>query len=889
MSERDDRLANEQARHSKSERRSGSIGGQGGGADPKGESERQPVAAARRRKVPRWLLWTVGVLVFLIAGGVATLKLVFTPEKLRSMVEPRLEARINRDIELGAVNLRLFPRLAIRLSDLSVANPPEFEPQPSLAFDAVDVQVRLWPLLKKQLELGEVRLLGPVVRYEVLADGRTNFDDLVSASGDTTTDEPTVAAPPGMESSGPEAAAAAAFAVQELVVRDGRVFYSDGRTGRGASLALGGRLSAVPRAESRGRIESEGNFDLASIRALIPNFGEDSLTVPDIEFGYQAMVDLGGDSLGLSVIEARVGEIELDGSGKVLGLRGARSIALALESNEVDIADFIASLPAAVQPQSIEAGGRAVLSLNLSGPFGDGAFPEVAGALDLTDVSASHAEHGRLLRDGVGQATFTASSLSLPSFTGELLGRPFELQLAARDLRNPVVEGRFRGDLDIEELSRFRESETPAEGMMSVDVGFTGPVQERSQLRVTGPVELTDVVYRSAALAVPAEIDTMVVQLTGAGVAAENVPIKLGDSDLTVSLSSETLLQAALDPEAMARPLVEFSARSLRLNLSEIRADTFTVGYGQLVAARLAGQSVGGRDPGTIARDRYPLPTMPPLDAHGRVQIGEFLNAPLRALNVAFDVSLQDGVVRVEELQSQVYGGRLTGGLKLDLSGGEPPFALDYDLSLTAAQAGNFLASWTRLGQALSGVVDFSIRGSSPLDETLLPTPQAVAAAGQAAFRDGSFANFPLARELANKFKVDTEYVSAFKDLGGAFKIENGAFVVEEWGYSADDWTADLSGSAGLGGTLDLRLVMNLPPSALERASLLAGGGVLGGLVNELADSDEPLPVVLGVSGTITSPALDVDSQALQAALKERLGDTGTDVLRRLFRRPPPN
>jgi len=863
---------------------------------PESEQESRPQVQPRRKKLRRWLIYTLAAVVIVIAGGIATLKLVFTPEKLRSMVEPRLEARINRDIELGAVNLRLFPRLAIRLVDLSIGNPPDFDSQPALAFEAVDVQVRFWPLLRKQLELGQVRLLGPVVRYQVLADGRTNFEGLTS-SADVGGGEPSEAAAlAAATAEGQEAAessvpaATAAFAVEDLVVRDGRVFYSDGRTGRGASLSVEGRLSAVPEAESRERFVSEGGFDLQAIKALIPNFGEDSLVVPDIELGYQAVADLRGDSLELNVLELKYGDIDLAGSGKVLGLRGERSIALAMESSEIDIADFISGLPQAFQPKALEASGRAHLALNVSGPFGDGAVPEIGGTLDLERVGASHAQHGRVLRDGAGQATFDISSVSLPAFTGELLGRPFELQLAARDLRNPVVEGRFRGTFDIEELSRLRESPTPAQGMMSVDVTFTGPVKERSALRVNGPVQLTRLVYRSPALAVPAVVDTMVLRLTGAGIAAENVPIRLGDSDLTVSLTSETLLQAALSDEPAARPLVEFTARSVRLNLSEIRADTFTVGYGRLVAARLAGQNVGGRDPGAIARERYPLPTLPPLDARGRMQIGEFLNAPLRALNVAFNVTLQDGVLRVEELESQVYGGRLTGGLSLDLSQGAPPFPLDYNFNLSAAQAGSFLSSWTRLGSALSGVVDFDIQGSSPLDETLLPTPAALAAAGNAAFREGSFANFPLTRELANKFKVDNDYVSAFKDLGGAFKIENGAFVVEEWGYTAGDWTAGISGSAGLGGALDLQLAMELPPSTLERASLLAGGGVLGGLVNDLAKSDEPFPVVLGVSGTITNPALDVDSQALQQALEQRLGDTSADMLRRLFRRrPPPN
>lgn len=889
MSERDDRLEKGKESRGRRQKQGGPAkrSDDGREGNPDAEPGRQP-DTARKRKVTRWAIWTVAVLVILIAGGIATLKLVFTPEKLRSMVEPRLEARINRDVELGAVSLRLFPRIAIRLSDLSIANPAGFPPEPSLALDAVDVQVRLWPLLRKQLELGQVRLLGPVVRYQVLADGRTNFDGLTTAAvGDTAMAAASAAGQERDEPSG-AGAAAAAFAVQDLVVRDGRVLYSDRRSGRGASLSLEGRLSAIPEAERRGWILSEGDFGLASIKVLVPKLGEDSVTLPNIDVGYEAVVDLSGDSIELNSIEAHYGDVTLGGSGKVLGLRGSRSIALALESEDVDIGDFIAALPAAYQPEAIEADGRARLSLRVSGPFGDGTIPKIEGTLDLASVSASYAEHGRLLRDGAGQATFDANSLSFPSFTGELFGRPFELRLAARELQNPVVEGRFHGSFDIEELSKFRASETPAEGVMAVDVTFEGPVKQPAELVVTGPVELTKVVYRSAALAVPAQIDTMKVQLTGAGVAAENVPIRLGDSDLTVSLSSETLLRAALNPE-MPPPLVQFTARSLRLNLSEIRADTFTVGYGQLVAARLAGKRVGGRDPGAIARERYPLPTMPPVEARGQVQIGEFINPPLRALNVAFNVGLRDGVITVEQLQSQVYGGRLTGGLSLDLSGGEPPFELEYDLNLAAAQAGSFIQNWTRLGSALSGVVDFDIKGSSPLDETLLPAPEAVAAAGQAAFREGSFANFGLTRELANKFKVDQEYVSAFKNLGGAFKIENGAFVVEDWKYAAQEWTAGISGSAGLAGALNLKLAMSVPPSALEKASLLAGGGVLGGLVSGLADSDEPLPVVFGVGGTIASPALEVDSEALQQALNQRLGDSGKDMLRRLFRRPPPD
>ncbi len=91
-----------------------------------------------------------------------------------------------------------------------------------------------------------------------------------------------------------------------------------------------------------------------------------------------------------------------------------------------------------------------------------------------------------------------------------------------------------------------------------------------------------------------------------------------------------------------------------------------------------------------------------------------------------------------------------------------------------------------------------------------------------------------------------------------------------------------------MGGALDLKLAIELPPAVLEQAGLIGGTGPLAGLLGQLRQDDKPILVAVGVGGTISEPALRVDSESLQKALEARLKDTGQDLLRQLIK-PPRN
>ncbi len=828
---------------------------------------------ARRSRVPRWLLIGAGAVVLVIVGGIATLKVLFPPDRLRALVVPRIEERVGRDVQLSSVKLQVFPRIAVRLADFSIANPPGFSSEPAVRLDALELQLRFRPLLRRQLEFKEVRLVKPDIRYEVLADGTSNFKGMGSA------DKADEGQPAGKESAGPSG-----LVVSQLSLLNGSVFYQDARTDRVARLTVDAQVSADRVPERPQAMQSQGEINLRSIRALIPSMGADSLTLPDVQIDYSLLMDSPGDSLAVPKLAVMLGELPLDGSGAVRGLSGDRAIDFGLASGEIDVAKFLAALPPGLRREGLDASGRASLSITAKGRLAAGK-PEIKGSIQLQDLAAAYGEYGQLLTNAAGEVTFDTASLRLPDFQGALWGRPFSLQLKVSNFAAPTLDGRARGSVSLAKLSEVRGQAAPATGDAAFDLSFAGPAREPARLRVTGPLELQNITYKSPSLGVPAQIKATTVRLTGTGVVAERMPVQLGKSDVALSFSSQNMLQYFLSGDSTAAPPpMEFTLTSRFLDLSEILTDT--MGYGKLLTARLAGKKLDGREPGEIAKEKYKVPSQPRVRVTGRVQLAELLNPPTRGQNISFNVELANGVLEVKNLAGQLYDGQLTGGLSVDLRPAQAPYPLRYDIHLKGAQATSFVTRWTRLGSAVSGKLDFDITGSAPLDEGLLPLADALAATGRSTINEGQFQDFGPVRALANKLKTEGPTLSDIKQLGGNYRIENGMFILDDWTYSGQNLQTAISGSAGLNGSLNLKLAMKVPPSMLQKAGLLEGGGVLADLTRQLGGQNETLNLAVGVRGTMANPEMQVDSEGLKKELESRLQGKGQDLLKRLIKPP---
>ena len=105
-------------------------------------------------KIIKWLLWLV--LFVVVIGGGAAIFLVITvdPNDLKPQISERVESATGRTLTLGGdLSWQFYPWVGVTINDFALSNRPGFEPAHMLKADKVDVQVKLMPLLSKQLEV----------------------------------------------------------------------------------------------------------------------------------------------------------------------------------------------------------------------------------------------------------------------------------------------------------------------------------------------------------------------------------------------------------------------------------------------------------------------------------------------------------------------------------------------------------------------------------------------------------------------------------------------------------------------------------------------------------------------------------------------------------------
>jgi hypothetical protein len=829
--------------------------------------------ASRFHRPPRWLIIGLVVLVLLPVAGMAAAKAMFPPERLREIAEPQLERRIARDVSLGSVSLKVFPAIAIRLTDVQIENPPDgFSDQPAVRMDALDLRLELLPLLfRRQFRLSQVRLVAPLVRYEVAADGSNNLSGLL-ASDSAAVDAPA------------DAPAGSSFDIEDLVVVQGALAYVNSESRRAGRAGFEGRLDVLPPEREGGPLASSGGFHLFD--ALMIADGRDTTHLPAVDITYRVVFEGDGARVAVPELTVRTAGLRLEGEAASRAEGESRTVRLELASEEFDLADLLSELPEPLVADTLELDGRARLELRYAGELGGDPGPVLSGSGSYSNVSLATPGRGQVADAVGGTLSFSTETMQAPDVRGRLLGRPFEARIRLDGLTdpNPSIDGHLSGEFGLAQLNDFRKGEPlPIEGSASVAVDFSGPAKAVDRWNLSGPVRLSNVTWTSESLAQPARIASATVQLTGAGVRGDAIPVRVGGSDLTVAFSSGQLLRHLLTEESKRgqAPLIEFTASSNRLAAEDLRRGAAELGYSDLLKARLAGRDVDGRAPEVIARERYHRPELSEYRASGTVSIGEWVNPPTNASDVSFRLDLANGLVEVSRIGGTVYGGRLSGGASVDLAA-QTPYEVAYDLRLEGAGAGSLLERWTRLGRALTGRLDFDISGAAALDEAFLPIPAGLTATGRTSFVEGRFEELGIFTALRSHLNLGAENLRGFRDLGGPFEIRDGQFLVRNWTFAAGDIQGAVSGAAGLAGILDLDLAFLVPPELLRNTPIASANATVDGLLARISaeggaptGASAPVPLRLTIGGTMQSPELRVDTDALTSSLRGRITEAG--------------
>jgi AsmA protein len=132
-------------------------------------------------KLLKILLGLVVLLVVLVGIAVVVLPLVIDPNDYKKEIAASVEKQTGRTLTIeGDLALSVFPWLGLDIGPTQLSNAEGFEAPYMARMQAVEVRVKLLPLLRKQLEVNTVRLDGLRLNLGKNKQGVTNWADITT-------------------------------------------------------------------------------------------------------------------------------------------------------------------------------------------------------------------------------------------------------------------------------------------------------------------------------------------------------------------------------------------------------------------------------------------------------------------------------------------------------------------------------------------------------------------------------------------------------------------------------------------------------------------------------------------------------------------------------------
>jgi len=270
-----------------------------------------------------------------------------------------------------------------------------------------------------------------------------------------------------------------------------------------------------------------------------------------------------------------------------------------------------------------------------------------------------------------------------------------------------------------------------------------------------------------------------------------------------------------------------------------------------------------------------PAATLRALNLEGRARIGRLTLNKLQLADVDVTTSANAGLVRLDPLAAQLYGGAFRGGIRLDATGAKTRVTLDQTFS--SVNFGALLADFADV-KNITGTMNLKLDGTAigATDDELLAN-----LGGDLAFSlaDGVYKGMDVWYEIRRAHALlrrtappvrsgPEETPIRILDLAG--KLSNGELRTDR--FNAEIPFLRVSGAA----TVDLpksRLDSNLTALVFEKP-VFPDDNTLEDLVN--------VSIPLTVSGPVANPKVRVDlSKMVKSALKETLRETLQDKLRK--------
>jgi len=810
----------------------------------------------RLKKIIVWVI-AIGIVVVILAA--AGLALFFPKEKVKAMAIEKISSALDREVSIEGISVSFWGGIGAYLENIKIANPDRFEHKYFLDAKALDVKLRFWPLLKKQVMVDRLILVEPEIVLHKLSDGTTNYKFGVVDS----------LAPEAVREKLTEESKLAVSAVsfENLAVKNGRLNYTDDSSNISVVVA-GLKLDSKVETPQAALFRSSGNISIDSLSARI-----DTVTYPvmALKSSYNSTYNQAEDRIILENTRLNLNGIDFDLRAEIPDFSNLSRADLKITSGKTKISSLLSVLPEIYKDmlEGYDLDGDLVLDADFKY---DESLPdsmEYSGNIAMSDIAVNIGEYPGNLIIKKGSADFKKDFAELNIEDATFENNPISLSCKVNGFDKPVVDGTAKGNIDLAVMKPYLpEAGNPTlSGTMSFDMKFNGPVDEPGKMKLQGDLDIANAAYTAETLPEPIESFNMKAEIDNRDINIENMAVKFTSSDVELKgklADAFPYFIPGYDKEAK-KPFLNFEMKSQRLDIDKLFPEA------------APGEGVNLSE---IPLDSLPPIILPDIDGKGIASVDTLIYSKVDFTNINGNVTIKDRVIHAGGVKGNVYTGKVSGEAAIDLNDFDnPKYSGKYDAS--EIEVNDFLTRFTKLGGHLFGKVnmkgDFDASGWEP--EDLI---KSLTLDGSALINQARLVNFDLVQKMAQSFNFSAANEETIKDLASSFKVENGRIIFDALTFFNNMGNWNVTGSVGFDGSLDYSGDVLLTDKMSNE--LMSSSGLVSGIAGMLKEEKTGrVRVGFKLGGTYKNPKPTLDMTPAKDQIQEKLKDKVGDALKGLF------
>ncbi|SHI72547.1 AsmA protein [Malonomonas rubra DSM 5091] len=699
-------------------------------------------------------------LVFILVSFSLLVKVVITPEKVRETLLPLAKDALQREVEIGAIDIGIFS--GVTISDLRVQK--KLTPDDFISVKLVALHYKLLALLTGDVVIDQVLLENPRIEVVRNQDGSFNFTDLIpDKSGEKQQPSKSVVA----DKAGSAASAVFDLLIRKVTVKDGDLLFVD-------------------------RMQSPQTPYRYNLQRL--NFNAENIQL-NKAFPINLSVELNGSKIDLSGrydVSTQKGDLDLQ-LDKVDLLQFAPYYRGALPG-KLGSGELTLNLEVQLQPEQITSKGKLLLD-KFDMRLND--LPQAV--LNQAKIALDYSLNFNLQKQKLALSTL------LVDFNGAKLGLEGDFDLENKD---PELKMALLLDhLDLRSL------------MDSLPKGVGSDLQSYSLAgQLNGRIDLAGKASDGAKLLQSAELQLLDVQATVAGKRAgldgtinyrddnastRQMVLKMADQRLLLDFNANNVMSDLIRGD--------FQLTAERLDVNAIIPEA------PLPPAVSNGGTKVEHQP-TVAEEIGPFDL--PLDMTGQMLIGKMIYKQLEMDRVQAVMSLRNNRLRIEPLRADVAGGdiQINADVNLAVRGLQYQGNAKLDQSNLMTLAGGLLP---QAQQTVSGLLqvenNFSGRGTIP--DTLLRSLQLN---GRVQLQRGQIAGSPVLNSISQFLGLADLKVLSFNSLESHYDMRNGLASLTG-NLDSSKTRITQKGTVSVDGAVNMTLDTRLAPELMSKLGVKSG------------------------------------------------------------------